>query len=150
MEQLLWRTVVTSRAHISYNFNPDLGGQSKQPVERKKFLQSPFLYQEGLGSSPLVPCWYLSPKQRLIGMFLSGLFYGKFGQQPSNTNQLFILRYVMQEFSTTRDYQHVGRSLQPHIQIQWQPLLCKFIASSASVVFYFGQFAAIPGQSLCD
>lgn len=83
-------------------------------------------------------------------MFLSGLFYGKFSQQPSNPDQLFKLRYVMQEFSATRDYQHLGRSLQPHIQIQWQPLLCKFIASSASVVSYLRQFAAIPGQSPCD
>lgn len=56
----------------------------------------------------------------------------------------------MQEFSATRDYQHLGRGLQSHTQIQGQPFPCKCILSPAFVVSYLWQFAAIPGQSLCD
>lgn len=41
------------------------------------------------------------------------------------------MRSVMQEFSATRDYQHLGRILQPCTQIQRQSFLCKFILSSA-------------------
>lgn len=57
---------------------------------------------------------------------------------------------VMQEFSATRDYQHLGSRLQSHTQIQRQPFPYKFILSPAFVVSYLRQFAAIPGQSLCD
>lgn len=35
-------------------------------------------------------------------------------------------------------------------QIQQQPFPCKFILSPAFFVSYLQQFAAIPGQSLCD
>lgn len=55
----------------------------------------------------------------------------------------------MQEFNATRDYQHLERRLQPYtdpaatLSVQFHPLPAFFVS-------YLQQFAAIPGQSLCD
>lgn len=154
LQWLLWsnsRTVVTSHARIAYTFNPGLRGQSIQTVELKMSLQSPFLHEEGLGSLPLFPCWYTAPKQRLINFSQDSSTKNSANKHLITTSYLnWDMWSVMQEFSATRDYQHLGRRLQPHTQSHRQPFPCKFILSPASVVYYLWQFAAIPGQSLCD
>lgn len=128
-----------------------LRGQSKWPVERKMSLQSPFLHQEGLGILPLFSCWYRTPKQRLLSFFQDFSNKSLVNKHLKTTSYLnWDMWSVLQEFSATRDYQHLGSRLQSHAQIQRQPFPCEFILSPAFVISYLRQFAAIPGQSLCD
>lgn len=137
--------LVTSHTHIAYTFNPGLRRQNKQLVERKMSLQSHFLHQERLGSSPLFSCWYTAPKQRLTRKFLSGLLK-EFSQQIFSNN-LFKLKCVI-SYAGIQCYQ--GSSAPWERAAAWyRPSSNIFHAISsfpAFFVFYLQQFAAIPGQ----
>lgn len=153
LQWLLWsnsRTVVTSHAHIAYTFNPGLRGQNNQPVERKVSLQSHFLHQERLGSSPRFPRWYTAPKQRLTRKFLSGHLKQEFSQQIFSNN-LFKLKYVI-SYAGIQCYQGSSAPWEKAAAL-YRSISSTFhgiSSSSAFFVSYLQRFEAIPGQSLCD
>lgn len=106
-------------------------------------LQSHFLRQERLGSSPLFPCYTQLQNKGWQGSFFQD------SSNKGSANQYLLTSYlnwnmwsVMQEFNATRDHQHLERRLQPYtdpaaaLSTQFHPLPFLFCILFAAVCSY--------------